>query len=172
WVLKVVIRDGRLFEFIQVPFSEDIERQGYTAISYAMESAVQLSRDADFEPAPPADGRQYSLADRQRIAEYLLKLYCSTEQPGVDWDRESAQFVWLDEYCLSDQDNTSDIEPQRRRELGRLADIFRYAAQVVVFCHRLGCDHTDVACPWGNRICTIPEVLHAQKVLRMTRESV
>ncbi|KAJ7810567.1 hypothetical protein B0H13DRAFT_1667438 [Mycena leptocephala] len=136
-----------------------------------MESAVQLSKEDGFTPAPPANGRKYSLVDKQSIAKYLLILYCSARQQEVEQDRESRrEFVWLDEYCLSDQHSTSDIESERRKELGRLADIFRYAAQVVVFCHRLGCDHTDVTCPWGNRIWTIPEILHAQKVLRMTRE--
>jgi hypothetical protein len=171
WILEVVIKDGTLIDFNQVPFSEDIECQGYTAISYDMESAVQLSKEDGFTPAPPANGRKYSLVDKQSIAKYLLILYCSARQQEVEQDRESRrEFVWLDEYCLSDQHSTSDIESERRKELGRLADIFRYAAQVVVFCHRLGCDHTDVTCPWGNRIWTIPEILHAQKVLRMTRE--
>ncbi|KAJ7877640.1 hypothetical protein B0H13DRAFT_1631619 [Mycena leptocephala] len=95
-------------------------------------------------------------------------LYCSAH-PG-----DRVEYVWLDEYCLSDvnKHDTSDIDSQRHKELGRLADIFRYAAQVVVFCARVGCDHTSLSCPWGNRIWTIPEILHAQKVLQMTLEEI
>ncbi|KAJ6581920.1 hypothetical protein B0H19DRAFT_904741, partial [Mycena capillaripes] len=88
-------------------------------------------------------------------------------------DRE--EYVWLDEFCLSDvclsdEHDTAVIKEQRDKELGRLADIFRYAVQVVVYCDRVDCDHTSLtgSCPWGNRIWTIPETLHAQKVLQMT----
>ncbi|KAJ7206646.1 hypothetical protein GGX14DRAFT_330665, partial [Mycena pura] len=85
---------------------------------------------------------------------------------------DRTEYVWLDEFCLSDQQATSasDIESKRNQELGRMADIYRYATQVVVFCHQFGCDHTDLTCPWGNRIWTIAEVLHAETILRMTRE--
>lgn len=168
WVLKVVIKDGKLLSHKQVPFSEDIK--AYTAISYPMESAEQLAEDDKFKPGPPPpDGRRYSLADRQIISGYLLMLYCSRLGDG-------AEYVWLDEFCLSDHGlskeyDNSRIYLQRNEELGRLADIFRYAAQVVVFCHLFGCDHTSLSCPWGNRVWTIPEILHAQKVLQMTRET-
>ncbi|KAJ7214234.1 hypothetical protein C8J57DRAFT_1199564 [Mycena rebaudengoi] len=137
-----------------------------------MESAERLAEEAKFKPGPsPPDGRKYSLPDRQKISEYLLILYCST-QPG-----DRVEYVWLDEFCLSDaclssEHDTSDIESQRRKELGRLPDIFRYAAQVVVFCAHVGCDHTTLSCPWGNRIWTIPEILHAQTVLQITREEI
>ncbi|KAF7336165.1 HET domain-containing protein [Mycena venus] len=128
WVLKVVIKDGALFNYNQVPFSDAIEAQGYTAISYPMASAVELSKDAKFERGNAACGRTRVQPGRQ--AEHL----------------------------------------ERSKELGRLADIFRYAAKVVVFCAQLKCDHTSLNCPWGNRIWTIPEILHAQNVLRMTRK--
>jgi hypothetical protein len=58
---------------------------------------------------------------------------------------------------------------QRREELGKLADIFRGATQTVVFCHQENCDHTGLSCPWGQRLFTLPEILHAQTVLRLTR---
>ncbi|KAJ7247368.1 hypothetical protein C8J57DRAFT_1003668, partial [Mycena rebaudengoi] len=96
---------------------------------------------------------------------------------------DRVEYVWLDEFCLSDvrlsnERDTSEvksqrdkeIESQRMKELGRLADIFRYAAQVVVFCANAGCNHTSLSCPWAERIWTIPEILHAQNVLQLTLE--
>ncbi|KAJ7138618.1 hypothetical protein C8R46DRAFT_610367 [Mycena filopes] len=142
-----------------------------------MASAVQLSEEAGFKPALfSSDGRQYTLEDRQSIARYFLLLYCSAARYPADGNPESAshdrtEYIWLDEFCLSDPRSTANIESQRSTELGRLADIFRNAKQVAVFCHRPGCRHTNLDCPWGNRIWTIPEILHAERVLRMTRDN-
>ncbi|KAJ7032264.1 hypothetical protein C8F04DRAFT_1040594 [Mycena alexandri] len=178
WLLKVVIKDGELSEHTQVPFTAAIEAQGYTALSYPMQSAVQLCEESDFHPPVlSTEGRQYTLADRRSISKYVLLLYCSATRHLEDGNPEGAnrdrtEYVWLDEFCLSHPQSTSEseVESQRSTELGRLADIFRNAAQVAVFCHRPGCPHTNLDCPWGNRIWTIPEILHAERVLRMTRE--
>jgi hypothetical protein len=95
-----------------------------------MESAVKLSQEAGVEPAPPADGRQYNLDDRQSIAKYLLMGYCSAHQQEVEQDRESRrEFVWLDEYYLSDQHSTSDIESERSKVLGGMERPWLYRAK-------------------------------------------
>ncbi|KAJ7200129.1 hypothetical protein GGX14DRAFT_322998, partial [Mycena pura] len=83
------------------------------------------------------------------------------------------EYIWLDEFCISDAalDDDSDaqkIDKQRDLELGRMADIYRYADNVTVFCSKNECDHTDHECPWGNRLWTIAEILNAQGVVRMT----
>ncbi|KAJ6548664.1 hypothetical protein B0H19DRAFT_191535, partial [Mycena capillaripes] len=78
-----------------------------------------------------------------------------------------------DEFCLSNDHalDEASIALQRSVELGRLADVFRGAVQVVVFCHAQDCDHKGLGCIWGQRLFTIPEILHAQKVLRLIRSS-
>ncbi|KAJ7666186.1 hypothetical protein DFH06DRAFT_984940 [Mycena polygramma] len=80
------------------------------------------------------------------------------------------EFIWLDEWCLSDC-RAEDDEVQRSVELGRLADIFRRARQVTVFCHAEDCDHTTMECAWGRRLFTLPEILHAQTVWKLIRRS-
>ncbi|KAK0480378.1 hypothetical protein IW261DRAFT_1399209, partial [Armillaria novae-zelandiae] len=105
------------------------------------------------------------LRDRKRIAERLLIEYCAATHGVGDY----TEYVWLDEFCLSDA-NQPDDSPERPQELGRLADIFRNASQVAVFCHKEDCDHTSTTCKWGTRLFTIGEILHAQKVVRLTRQ--
>ncbi|KAJ7126259.1 hypothetical protein C8R44DRAFT_618510, partial [Mycena epipterygia] len=85
---------------------------------------------------------------------------------------DRTEYIWLDEFCLSDHNIHDDqvISTQRSIELGRLADISRNARQVSVFCHEEDCDHTGLECIWGQRLFTIPEILHTPKVLRMTRK--
>ncbi|KAJ6626139.1 hypothetical protein B0H10DRAFT_1999182 [Mycena sp. CBHHK59/15] len=143
WVLEVTIQNGGLHHFHQVAFSEDIELAGYSALSYPMLSAAVLFEEAG-----------YVKELRQKAA------------------REShrTEYIWLDEFCLSDHglENEGAIALQRSKELGRLADIFRNAAQVAVFCHEVDCDHTGLTCIWGTRLFTIPEILHAhagQKII-------
>ncbi|KAJ7226715.1 hypothetical protein GGX14DRAFT_347926 [Mycena pura] len=103
------------------------------------------------------------------MSEYFLRLYCSAQRREGNPDR--TEYIWLDEFCLSDDHLNDDnaIATQRSVELGRLADIFRGATQTVVFCHKENCDHTQLACIWGQRLFTIAEILHAQSVLRLTR---
>ncbi|KAJ6626144.1 hypothetical protein B0H10DRAFT_1999200 [Mycena sp. CBHHK59/15] len=170
WVLEVTIQNGGLRHFRQVAFSEDIELAGYSALSYPMRSAAVLFEEAGYVKEPAPEGREYTLEDRQRIAEQYLRLYCSANRREGNPDR--TEYIWLDEFCLSDHglENEGAITLQRRKELGRLADIFRNAAQVAVFCHEVDCDHTGLTCIWGTRLFTIPEILHAQRVLRMTRK--
>ncbi|KAJ6609572.1 hypothetical protein B0H10DRAFT_473770 [Mycena sp. CBHHK59/15] len=154
---------------MQVGFSEHIEEVGYTALSYPMTSAHILFREAGYLTSPARQGREYSLLDRKKIFAQLLQLHCSAHRRDGNPDR--TEFVWLDEFCLSEYDLQDDrrILEQRGIELGRLADICRNAAQVAVFCHEIDCDHTRLDCIWGNRLLTIPEILHAQNVLRLTR---
>ncbi|KAJ7724368.1 hypothetical protein B0H16DRAFT_1785977, partial [Mycena metata] len=86
---------------------------------------------------------------------------------------DHTEYIWLDELCLSDDQQAANdevIEAQRTTELGRLADIFHGAVQVVVFCHEENCDHTKLDCIWGQRLFTIPEILHAETVARLTRQ--
>ncbi|KAJ7214232.1 hypothetical protein C8J57DRAFT_1096633, partial [Mycena rebaudengoi] len=173
WVLKVTVHGGELHHFRQIEYSQDVETAGgYTALSYPMASAVVLFKEAGLETSPPPPGRDYTLLDRQRIAEQLLRLYCSAIRQKGHPDR--TEYVWLDEFCLSDfhLDSEDQISQQRSIELGRLADIFRNANQVTVFCHEHDCDHTGLDCIWGTRLWTIPEILHAQNVSRLTRRRV
>ncbi|KAJ6472474.1 hypothetical protein C8R45DRAFT_835828 [Mycena sanguinolenta] len=106
------------------------------------------------------------------MASRYLQLYCEAQlsTPGVDPDK--VQYIWLDEFCISSAglDDIADKPKikEQRRELGRMADIYRYAAEVVVFCHTKNCDHTDVLnCAWSQRIWTIAEILNAQSVTTM-----
>ncbi|KAJ7434301.1 hypothetical protein B0H11DRAFT_1757775 [Mycena galericulata] len=171
WVLKVTLQDNRL-HWKQVPFSNEIKRAGYIALSYPVDSAVVLATENNFKWSPKPADRDYTLKDRRTIAEYLLKLYLTTD--GREWNQDRVEYIWLDEWCLSDRsgwDTRPDKEEDKHRgpEIGRLADIFRGAAQTVIFCHEEDCDHTGLKCIWGHRLWTIAEILHAQTVLPMTR---
>ncbi|TDL21333.1 hypothetical protein BD410DRAFT_683730, partial [Rickenella mellea] len=89
------------------------------------------------------------------------------------------EYIWLDEFCLSDEkldweassnrDAYENREKERGKELGRLADIFRAASAVCVFCNTVDCDHTGLHCPWGRRLFTLAEILHAETVWRILR---
>ncbi|KAF7358993.1 HET domain-containing protein [Mycena sanguinolenta] len=175
WVLEVTIRNQKLQAFHQIPFSDEVAEVGYTALSYPMNSAIVLAEENKFPvPTPSKSDREYTLKDRRSISEYFLRLYCSATRRDGNPDR--MEYIWLDEFCLSDSrlsddraDDKTVIEKQRDAELGKMADMFRYAAQVAVFCHEPNCDHTTLACKWGQRLFTLPEILHAETVLRLTR---
>ncbi|KAK0480380.1 hypothetical protein IW261DRAFT_1399212, partial [Armillaria novae-zelandiae] len=132
-----------------------------------MESAYVLFQEAGFkaEEVPLTENRLFTLRDRKRIAERLLIEYCVATRGAGD----GTEYIWLDEFCLSDAD-APDGSSDRTEELGRLAEIFRNASQVAVFCHEEDCDHTSTICKWGARLFTIGEILHAQKVVRLTRQ--
>ncbi|KAJ6494232.1 hypothetical protein C8R45DRAFT_900282 [Mycena sanguinolenta] len=140
-----------------------------------MQSAVVLATEAGFVPAPAPASHSYTRPDRRAIAAYLLRLYCSATRRDGNQDR--TEYIWLDEFCISDLEVLSDdvaedravIDAQRSAELGKLADVFRCAAQVAVFCHEPNCDHTTLSCIWGQRLYTISEILHVETVLRLTR---
>ncbi|KAJ6494244.1 hypothetical protein C8R45DRAFT_824340 [Mycena sanguinolenta] len=140
-----------------------------------MQSAVVLATEAGFVPTPVPAGRSYIRKDKRSIAAYLLRLYCSAT--GRDMNPDRTEYIWLDEFCISDFQSLSDslekdkevIDAQRDAELGKLADVFRCAAQVAVFCHEPNCDHTALSCIWGQRLYTISEILHVETVLRLTR---
>lgn len=152
-----------------------IEKLGYTAISYAMESAEELfvkSMDKLY-PQPeisPGGKRKYSLPNRRKISQKVLDEYARA-RTTLEGKGDGVEFIWLDEFCLSDRRITDETETtlQRDVEVGQLADIFRGAKRTVVFCHIEDCDHTDVICPWGNRLFTLGEILYTPEVLRMTR---
>ncbi|KAF8168838.1 hypothetical protein K438DRAFT_1615949 [Mycena galopus ATCC 62051] len=139
-----------------------------------MESAEVLFKEAGFVTESRAKGRKYTLTERRRISEQVLRQYCAAANGNRKGNTDRTEYVWLDEFCLS-QEGAQDedtIEQQRSVELGRLADIFGKASYVGVFCHELDCDHTGLSCIWGTRLFTLPEILHAQAVLRMTRKRV
>ena len=164
WAIQLTIRNGTYF-VIQIPWTGTLG--GYTALSYSMESARQLFDLAGRQLQDPQNinGREYSLRDRRSIAEMMLIEYAAGRPDGVE-------YIWLDEFCLSDANQQHErlAEDQRRKEVGRLADIFRAASQVCIFCHEPKCNHTDPNCPWGTRIFTLAEILHAKSVLTITIE--
>ncbi|KAF7353368.1 hypothetical protein MSAN_01525400 [Mycena sanguinolenta] len=181
WLLQMTARTGANLAYVsdfptQVNSSDWADPDQpwpppYTALSYGMISAEELCTAAGLElPAKP-NGR-YTLPGRRQIASRYLQLYCEAQlsTPGVDPDK--VEYIWLDEFCISsatlnDTTDKQEIKKQRR-ELGRMADIYRYAAEVVVFCHLENCDHTDVLnCVWSQRTWTIAEILNAQSVTAM-----
>ncbi|THU76093.1 hypothetical protein K435DRAFT_974575 [Dendrothele bispora CBS 962.96] len=178
WMLEVTIRDGQYASRKQINWVADEvgSSHRYTAISYDMGSAYVLFSEAGKHTEDPSpEGKKWSPADRRRISKQLLIEYCSAKR-----DREVSQnrteFIWLDEFCLSEDCewikvkwNPDEEKQERKEELGRLTGIFRGAHTVVVFCQDLGCDHTVFACQWGKRLFTLGEILHANKVQRMTR---
>ncbi|KAJ7203465.1 hypothetical protein C8J57DRAFT_1153203 [Mycena rebaudengoi] len=142
-----------------------------------MSCAEKICKAANSKLPPKLPGgRKYSLADRRRISKELLRLYCSTRKDDLlkkGEDPDVVEYIWLDEFCISDAALNDDsaaqtIDDQRQAELGRMADIYRYAANVTVFCSKSECDHTDHQCAWGSRLWTIAEILNAQEVVRMT----
>ncbi|KAK0204538.1 hypothetical protein DFS33DRAFT_1321002, partial [Desarmillaria ectypa] len=150
---------------IQVAWSEEVRNKGYTALSYPMDSAEVLFREAKLELEDPLTRKgKFTLKDRKRIAERLLIEYCSATRDAGN----RTEYIWLDEFCLSDI-TQPDNGPERSHEIGRIADIFRYASQVAVFCHEENCDHTSTTCIWGTRLFTIGEILHAAAIIRLTR---
>ncbi|KAK0204519.1 hypothetical protein DFS33DRAFT_1320859, partial [Desarmillaria ectypa] len=166
WVLSVRIVDGTITQLRQVAWSEEVRNQGYTALSYPMDSAYVLFQEAGLKvEAPPTEKRQFTLRDRKRIAERLLIEYCSATRDAGNY----TDYIWLDEFCLSDIRQPENC-PERSRELGSLSDIFRNASQVAVFCHEENCDHTSTTCIWGTRLFTIGEILHASAIIRLTRQ--
>ncbi|KXN89419.1 hypothetical protein AN958_05710 [Leucoagaricus sp. SymC.cos] len=157
---------------------KSIQDNGYTAISYPMASAKHVfdeaKRSLDLESERrKKPGREYSLLNRQLISHIVLEYYAEARAalPGKGDDIE---YIWLDEFCLADADfseetDESEIDEQRGREVGQIADIFRSAKRVVVFCHEPRCDHTGTDCPWGNRLFTMGEIMYAPEVLQLTR---
>ncbi|KIJ45911.1 hypothetical protein M422DRAFT_165875, partial [Sphaerobolus stellatus SS14] len=139
-----------------------------------MESAYCLFQEkGNEEQYPPSDPktRRWSLRDRKRIACFLLIEYGLAR--ASTGKKSGKEYFWLDEFCLSDDNllNSPEVESQRSYELGRLTDIFRGAAAVCVFCHIVDCDHTNLGCPWGKRLFTLGEIVHAADVVVMTRQN-
>ncbi|EKM76704.1 hypothetical protein AGABI1DRAFT_130998 [Agaricus bisporus var. burnettii JB137-S8] len=193
WLLEVEFRGNQIVSQRQVRYEwervkeealmakpgnslrKGIQRSGYTAISYSMESAKELFFESgcslDSQPEIPPDGnRKYSLRNRQKISRALLEEYARARNTIND-KQDGFEFIWLDEFCLSNQElqDEQEIERQRDTEVGQLADIFRGARRVVVFCHVEDCDHTGIDCPWASRLFTMGEILYTPQVLQMSR---
>lgn len=171
WMLKVTFRGLERPIFKQVPVNSEVVEAGYIAISYSMASAFWLFQEAGLHPKdpPPSKSRQWSLRDRKRISRRVLYEYAGARvREGIP---DSTEYIWLDEFCLSSATlaDEEEIEKEIMVEVGQLADIFRNAKKVIVFCHLFGCKHTTLDCPWGKRVFTIAEILHAQSVITMTR---
>ncbi|EEB97946.1 hypothetical protein MPER_02636 [Moniliophthora perniciosa FA553] len=184
WMLLVSIRDGRYVDHRQVEWTKEFRGNRYTALSYNMEAAVTLFQEAGekLHDPKPDGGAQFSLRDRKRISKHFLMEYCSAVG-DQDKSPDRKEFIWLDEFCLSrdrradeaqqdDQAEREEVNKERSEELGRLADIFRGAQTVVVFCDVVDCDHWTLDCSWGNRLFTLGEILHANEVRRMTRKMI
>ncbi|KAK7458721.1 hypothetical protein VKT23_009721 [Stygiomarasmius scandens] len=173
WMLEVQVLDGKYANSKQIVWEGHTRGHGYTAISYPIESA-QILFERPGEQGPKPKGKKYSPADRRHIAKHLLKEYCSAKR-AEEVSPNRTEYIWLDEFCISDARNDyegfddAEISRQRKEELSRIPDIFRGAATVVAFCHKPECKHVTLGCPWGKRLFTLGEILHAQKVACMTR---
>ncbi|KAF9442756.1 hypothetical protein P691DRAFT_846071, partial [Macrolepiota fuliginosa MF-IS2] len=177
WMLKVTFCGAAKLkkkQVEQVEFEDEeaeIKANGYTAISYPMDSAERLFKEAGkkLKDPQPSPNRKWSLRDRKRISWHVLVEYGRAR--FLQGYPASVEYIWLDEFCLSPEEVTDEeeVEKERRKELGILADIFRGAEQVLVFCARENCNHTSIECPWGQRLFTIGEILHAEKVMTLTR---
>lgn len=150
--------------------------QAYTALSYTSASVRKLY-DA-VHPSPSGDPR------RRSAAGFFLKEYCR----ALSEHRAEAElelFVFFDDLCFFSKEKLmlyatavgddkkrlkEEIGEEKNRELGRLADIYRAAKIVCVFCGE-ECDHTTSKCVWIHRIWTLPEILHASKVQIMKKKS-
>ncbi|KXN89420.1 hypothetical protein AN958_05711 [Leucoagaricus sp. SymC.cos] len=157
---------------------KSIQESGYTAISYSMASAKILfdetkrSLDSKSETTKKP-GRTYSLLNRQLISHIVLECYAEA-RATVPGKGDGIEYIWFDEFCLSDAHLSEEVDEfevdgQRGREVGQLADIFRSAKRVVVLCHIPRCDHTGVDCPWGNRLFTMGEIMYTPEVLQLIR---
>lgn len=195
WLLEVKFRGTEIVSIKQVQYGEENGRSKnasdllgtttshqhrpnvpYTAISYSMESAKALFDEAGSQLDQSEDvlegKRLYSLKNRRKISQALLQEYARARKSN-DLQQDDVELIWLDEFCLSDEHLTNEEEcsKERSKELGKLADIFRRAEQVVVFCHAVNCNHSGTDCPWGKRLFTMGEILHARIVHVMTRNS-
>lgn len=157
---------------------KSIQRLGYMAISHPMRSAKDLFREAgrrleeNSEKRKKPD-REFSLLNRKLISQMVLDCYAEARKT-VPGKGDGIEYIWLDEFCLADnrlseESHGAEVDEQRNLEVGQLADIFRGATGVIVFCHRPKCDHTDIECPWGNRLFTLGEILYTPEVMQMTR---
>ncbi|KAF5348891.1 hypothetical protein D9756_009822 [Leucocoprinus leucothites] len=196
WLLEVHFAGATISSMRQVVYGADsveeslqtltavrrsIQNHGYTAISYPMKSATHMylyeakrHLDVESERKKPT-GRELSLANRQLISYMVLECYAEARAMMPN-KVDGAEYIWLDEFCLSDaqlsmERDVEEIDEQRGLEVGRLTDIFGGARRVVVFCHEMGCDHADIKCPWGRRLFTLGEIMHTPEVLQMTRQS-
>lgn len=149
----------------------------YTAISYSFIGALPLLRI----PVPSASSnssasqdRRYTLEERRNVAIEVVKNYILTLHPPTSGSTAPSwtEYIWIDELCLSKGPRVDDSRENRdirNLELGRLADIFSRAANVVVFCNQAECKHISLDCHWNSRLFTIAEIFGAQNVISMIR---
>ncbi|KAF7762046.1 hypothetical protein Agabi119p4_8639 [Agaricus bisporus var. burnettii] len=172
WLLEVQFRDDVVVAQRQVSYDHvkrRIDETGYTAIGYAMKSAEHLFAESGSSLDPqPQYSSNYSLKNRRLISQSVLDEYAIARTSSSS---DGLEYIWLEDFCLADERVTieADAEVERSMELGKVADIFRSARRVVVFCHVNDCDHTNLNCPWANRLFTLAEIMHAQRILQMTR---
>ncbi|KAF9444537.1 hypothetical protein P691DRAFT_796425 [Macrolepiota fuliginosa MF-IS2] len=185
WLLQVQFRGDEILSQRQVRYDDGsgsvvqdktnntprkrAQDVGYSAISYAASCAEKLLAESG---ATRAGTMKNNTANRKKVAQAMLKEYARARTSMNNNNKtDGIEFIWLDELCLSDDAATNEVEmeKQRNEELGRVADIFRSARRVVVFCHIAGCDHTTTDCPWGNRLFALPEVLNTSRIFKMTR---
>ena len=191
WILKLIVESNGYVSYSKLQWKETRNQKdfhGYTALSYAMQSARKLfdamgGKLEDWDPlistGSNGEGKgkdKYSFSDRRRIVQHYLMLYGSTLLNHHQTQKEPhenqlpiTEYVWLDEFCICDfetlqDDNSEELRLQRKEELGRVYGIFGEAAKVVIFCHEEGCRHTGLDCPWGQRVFTLGEILKAKKV--------
>ncbi|THU77693.1 hypothetical protein K435DRAFT_846093, partial [Dendrothele bispora CBS 962.96] len=104
WMLKVTVRNGQYWSHEQVKFDAENMRGAYTALSYDMSAAIKLFTEAgDQRMDPKPKGTDWSWRDRQRISERFLLEYCSAIG-DEDQNPNREEFIWLDEFCISDGD--------------------------------------------------------------------
>ena len=174
WMLEVQF-NHQIGTYRQVEWTKDIWNQKYVALSYPYESAKVLFLENNEELPPPTPTYPASKIPRpencrQRIAKSVLLEYIAA-RAIVGPNR--TEYSWMDEFCLSDPCCASQTAAeQRKKELGRMAEIFRGAEVVCVFCDVEDCDHTGMTCPWGTRLFTLAEILHADRVVKMTRRKI
>lgn len=174
WLLEVQFRDDAIVSQRQVRY-EDVKRRvgdgGYTAIGYASRSAQHLfiESGSSLDPEPQYSSK-HSLKNRRLISQSILDEY-AIARTSSKGKTDGLEYIWLDDFCLADECLAVESEANRARELelGQVADIFRLARRVVIFCHLDDCDHTSPDCPWANRLFALAEIMHTQRILRMTR---
>ena len=167
WMLEIKIENG-VGTYDPVEWNENMWNQPYIALSYPFKDAEKLflEHNDTLPPRPNATGR-YKNEDRRRMAAYVLREYVKAR---ATTGSNRTEYVWLDEFCLSTPRSSEEVAiEERKKELGCLADIFRGATVVCVFCAEEDCDHTSMSCLWGTRIWTLAEILHADRIWKMIR---
>jgi hypothetical protein len=129
------------------------ERGGWTSKPTSSQPIFLSPRSYNYDDTIPdaqataakRQDRQDTLIGRQLfVREFLLDYMASKAETGA----ETTEYIWMDEFCLSDKSvqDVDVLKEERQLELGWLADIFRAAQKVCVFCHVRDCKHVDLHC--------------------------